>query len=37
MHQTLTVSEIPYPDWPLQTLGISEGRALALLDRESAG
>jgi uncharacterized cupin superfamily protein len=23
MHQKLTVSEIPYPDWPLQTLGIS--------------
>ena len=23
MHQNLTVSEIPYPDWPLETLGIS--------------
>jgi len=23
MHQKLTVSEIPYPDWPLETLGIS--------------
>ena len=23
MHQKLTVSEIPSPDWPLQTLGIS--------------
>ena len=23
MHQKLTVSEIPYPDWSLQTLGIS--------------
>jgi uncharacterized cupin superfamily protein len=23
MHQKLTVSEIPCPDWPLETLGIS--------------
>jgi uncharacterized cupin superfamily protein len=23
MHQKLTVSEISYPDWPLQTLGIA--------------
>ena len=23
MHQKLTVSEIPYPDWPLQSLSLS--------------
>ena len=23
MHQKLTVNEIPYPDWPLESLGIS--------------
>ena len=22
MHQKLTVSQIPYPDWPLESLGI---------------